>query len=78
MDPNKAPTQAVRVLARLMETPGEWVPMPELAAVSGAFAVHSRISELRHPGGHVIEHRQKPIPCTTQRASFYRWMPPAE
>jgi hypothetical protein len=43
-----------KILARLQESPGEWVAMPELYRVSGAFAVHSRISDLRKRG-HVIE-----------------------
>lgn len=62
------PTQAERILQRLRATPGEWVPMPELARVSGAFAVHSRISELRESGA-VIECRQT---GSRPRHSFYR------
>ena len=43
-------TQNALILARLQASPGEYVPMPELAAVSSAYAVHSRISDLRRAG----------------------------
>lgn len=53
---NRGPSQAERVLARLRQSEGQWVPMPALAAASGAYAVHSRISDLRR-AGHRVEHR---------------------
>ena len=43
-------SQCARILQRLEEARGGWVPMVELAAVSGAFAVHSRIADLRRRG----------------------------
>lgn len=43
-------TQNDRILAALRRAHGDWVPMPQLAAESGAFAVHSRISDLRKLG----------------------------
>jgi hypothetical protein len=43
-------TQCGAILCRLERARGRWVPMPELARVSGAYAVHSRISELRAKG----------------------------
>lgn len=43
-------TQCEAILARLIEARGEWVPMPELCRISGAYAVHSRISDLRARG----------------------------
>jgi hypothetical protein len=54
-------TQADRILARLRETPGEWVPMPELARIGsgklhGYCMVHSRVADLRKRG-HDIEQR---------------------
>ena len=51
-------TQCGAILARLEAANGDWVPMPELAMVSGAFAVHSRVSDLRS-WGHVIEQRSE-------------------
>jgi hypothetical protein len=51
-------SQCELILARLALTPGQWVPMPELAEHSGAYAVHSRISDLRK-NGHNIEHKNE-------------------
>lgn len=62
-------TQAAQILARLMESRGEWVPMPELAALSGAYAVHSRVSELRERGYHI---QCKVVTCKRSKRSFYR------
>lgn len=65
---NSEPTQAELILARLRRTPGQDVPMPELAAVSGAYAVHSRVAELRGDG-YRIECR---VRGSRPRHSFYR------
>lgn len=70
-----APRQADLVLARLRETPGEWVPMPELGRVSDSMNVHSRIDELRH-GGHHIENRLQRRPGSRRKDSFYRLVIP--
>lgn len=51
-------TQCARILELLEFAAGDWVPMPELAKASGAFAVHSRVSDLRS-WGHVIEQRSE-------------------
>lgn len=51
-------TQCEQILARLELSPGGWVAMPELARLSGAYAVHSRVSDLRR-NGHAIEHRNE-------------------
>lgn len=56
-DPHK-PTQCALILTALQQRVGEWVPMPELYQLSGAWAVHSRISDLRR-AGHQIEHRNE-------------------
>lgn len=52
-------TQRELVLIELQKNAGEWVPMPQLVRASGAYAVHSRVSDLRSPrhGSHQIEHR---------------------
>lgn len=67
-DTNRSPSQAAKVLAELRRYANRWVPMPQLASVSGAYAVHSRIAELRGDG-HQIETR---IEGTRPRRSFYR------
>jgi hypothetical protein len=72
---NRIPSQEQLILEELAEHAGEWVPMPRLAAVSGAYAVHSRISGLREEG--------HPIECRVDRStrpyrSSYRLLMPQE
>ena len=70
---NENPTQCALILTALLEHPNEWVPMPELARVSGAYAVATRISNLRakvHPIETKVE-GQKP------KLSWYRILVPA-
>lgn len=71
---NSMPSQSTLILARLTDvTPsdvGGWVPMPILSAVSGAYAVHSRVAELRSRGHTItnrIEHTKDGV-----RKSWYR------
>jgi hypothetical protein len=47
---NSNPTQAQLILARLEETPGEWVAMTDLGYTAGCWAVHSSIAEIRKGG----------------------------
>lgn len=65
-------SQCERILKRLKQaTPLAWVSMVQLSAVSGAYAVHSRIADLRKRG-HNIEQR-----CERDgqaKHSFYRLM----
>lgn len=51
-------TQCGAILAYLEAAGGDWVSMPTLAVVSRAYAVHSRVAELRKRG-HVIEQRSE-------------------
>src|SRR5688572_12853666 len=69
--PNKSAgaSQNARILKSLQDQQGLWVPMPLLAAESGAYAVHSRVSDLRR-AGHTIEHENSPHGRVTH--SFYR------
>ena len=66
-------TQNSMILARLSETPGEWVSLPELHRVSGAYAIHSRAANLR-AAGHDIENRVERKGRSA--LSFYRLVPP--
>ena len=43
-------SQCDKILARLRQTPGDWVSEPDLLAVSGSHAVHARIGDLRKRG----------------------------
>ena len=48
-------SQCDKILRALQNDHGEWIDMPSLAAVSKAYAVHSRINDLRQRG-YKIEH----------------------
>jgi hypothetical protein len=75
----KTLSQADIILARLVRTPNEWVPMPELARLANAFAVHSRIAELNARRGIVIENRIKGGGrCGQPRMSYYRITSPIQ
>ena len=58
------------ILRELENWRGQWVPMPRLYEVSGAFAVHSRIADLRKRG-HNIEQRSTRLADGTV-SSWYR------
>ncbi len=63
-------TQNARILAKLRERPGKWVPAIHLALASGSLAVHSRIAELRSKGGHAIDQQNRR--CGRMVHSHYR------
>ncbi|MCL5098508.1 MAG: helix-turn-helix domain-containing protein [Candidatus Omnitrophica bacterium] len=65
-------SQCDRILARLRRSVGGWIPMPELWKASGAFAIHSRICDLR-TRGFEIEHKNERQP-DGRIQSFYRLM----
>lgn len=52
-------SQNSRVLAKLMDRPGKWVPAITLALASGSLAVHSRVAELRKKHGHDIRQENR-------------------
>lgn len=64
-------SQCYAILGELILRRGEWVPMPDLARISGAYAVHSRIAELRRRG-HRIDAKQERRPGTRKVWSYYR------
>lgn len=67
-------SQAARILAALERANGAWVPMPELVRLSGAYAVHSRVSDLRLAGWQV---RHRNIYSGRKVFSEYRLEKPA-
>ena len=67
-------SQCAKILARLRQRPGEMVPMPELAAVSGSYNVHSRIDELRSKHGIVIHNE---VDLTVKPHISRYWVPAA-
>lgn len=72
--PAAGASQCDLILGRLLLTPGLWVPMPELARVSGAYAVHSRVADLRRRG---IRIDQRNARRGRLVLSSYRIQPPA-
>jgi hypothetical protein len=66
-------TQCEAILRALQAREGEWVPMPILARYAGAYAVHSRIADLRRRG-HRIEHKNEH--AGRRIYSFYRILSP--
>ena len=71
---NSNSSQADKILAELQRRPGVNVPMPDLARVSGAYAVHSRIAELRKRG-HVIKNEIDHDPFGPAKHSYFRLLP---
>lgn len=67
-DEDREPTQAGLILETLRARAGRWVAMPRLYRVSGAYAVHSRISELRGDGYRI----ECKVRGSRPRRSFYR------
>lgn len=67
-------TQNALILRELVRQHGRWVPMPELAAAAGAYAVHSRVSDLRAQGNEI----EVKIEGTRPRRSFYRLVSPVQ
>ena len=64
-----AKSQSSAVLKYLTACKGEWIEMPTLVGYSGAYAVHSRVSDLRREGHSItnmVDRSTKPY------KSFYR------
>lgn len=67
------PTQCDLILQALQAANGQWVSMPQLAALSGSMNIHTRVDELRHTRGIAIQNRQEPDPVRPRRRhSYYR------
>lgn len=67
---NAKPSQTQKVVERLRAAKGNWVPMPDLWQASGAFAVHSRVSDARIKLGLTIDQRNEHV--NGECHSFYR------
>ena len=67
--PFVADSQCDRILRALLAHRGEWLPMPYLYSMSGAFAVHSRIADLRRHG-YTVETRVEHVKNKVN--SYYR------
>ena len=47
-------TQCQAILRHLQRHRGNWVPLPDLHAISGALAVPTRVSNLRAAGHNIV------------------------
>lgn len=66
---NAGESQNTRILKHLTANKGAWVAMPKLSEVSGAYAVHSRISDLRDMGFQIQQENRRE---GKQIHSFYK------
>lgn len=69
---SRGPSQCDKIRDHLAAS-SRWVPMPELWRVSGAFAVHSRISDLRKQGWNIEQRSERAEDGTVM--SYYRLKP---
>ena len=69
-----AMSQTKKVLTKLMEANGNWVPMPFLGTCSRSRNVHSRIADCRKMG-YTVENKVERDWLTGERHSFYRIVP---
>lgn len=72
---HRGASQNDRLRAYLEDRPNRWIPMPELGRAIGAWAVHSRISDLRTKFGMRIDHRSRRDAVTGQHLPEYRFSP---
>jgi hypothetical protein len=70
-------TQNDRLRAIFLKRPGQWLPMTDLGREIGAWAVHSRVADLRSKYGMKIKTLISVDPFTGQRHSAYRYVPNA-
>lgn len=66
-------SQCEKIAAMLIAKNNEWVPMPDLWKASGAFAVHSRIADLRKRGMSIAHRNERAQDGSIH--SFYRLDP---
>ena len=71
-------SQTALIKHHLRAKTGEWVAMPELYKVSGAMAVHSRISDLNKPyreAGLRLPYENQTDNSSRPHLSWYRYNP---
>jgi hypothetical protein len=74
---NGGQTQNARLKALFESRPGEWMEMTDLGRQIGAWAVHSRVADLRRKHGMDIQCRTRVDQETRQRLSSYCYLPPS-
>ena len=66
-------SQNTAIVERLRQSPGEWVPMPELARISGSMNIHTRVWEINDTLALGIENQTLRDPSHRfRKLSFYR------
>jgi len=68
-------TQNARLMEIFRSRPNQWIPMPEIASEISAYAVHSRVADLRRLGWTVVNRQERPG-GKGPRLSYYRYEPP--
>jgi hypothetical protein len=68
-------SQAEKLRALFLEQPGQWISMTDLGREIGAWAVHSRVADVRKRFGMTIANKTETHPETRQRLSYYRYDP---
>lgn len=66
----KKPSQNERLESLFRSRPNEWLPMTDLGRAIGAWAVHSRVADLRAHGMDIENRTQKD---DGETLSFYRF-----
>lgn len=65
----EATSQCAAILRHLQRHRGEWVPLPDLHAISGALAVPTRVSNLRQAGHQIVNRVEN---RGVEKLSFYQ------
>ena len=68
-------TQNAVLQSIFQQYPNQWLDMVDLGRQIGAWAVHSRVADLRTKHCMTIECRQTMDKSTGHRISHYRWVP---
>lgn len=68
-------TQVELLRDYLLAHPHTWIPMPTLAAEIHAYAVHSRIADLRRAHHMTIQWEGRREPGSRRVLSYYRYLP---
>ena len=68
-------TQNDHLQSIFVQHPNEWLSMIDLGHQIGAWAVHSRVADLRNKRCMTIECHKEKDPITRKVLSSYRWVP---
>ena len=66
------PSQTDIIRDELLRCQGDWVPMPRLHQLSGAYAVHSRAADIRRIYRDDVQNKRITCPHSGKVESYYR------